>query len=99
MKQYRVSFTGAAGKDLRSIWSYIAKGDGPDRADAFTETVVQDCLALRSAPMRGTARIPASPRVRTIGAAKGRFTLIFRVSDESVQILRVHYAGRDHGFS
>ncbi|AFL90178.1 plasmid stabilization system protein [Terriglobus roseus DSM 18391] len=98
MKRHRVSFTKSASNDLLSIWSYIAKQDGPDRADAFTETVVRDCFTLQFAPVRGTPRVPERPGVRTVGAAKGRVTLIFRVTPESVQILPVHYAGRDHGF-
>ena len=53
---WKVTFTRRADYDMRDIFTFISKRDGPDRAEAILEKFIQARDSLRELPDRG--RIP-----------------------------------------
>jgi plasmid stabilization system protein ParE len=96
MKRYSVTVSASADEDLFEIWSFVVREASVAIADSFLDRIMKDCMSLQNAPSRGLQRALGGQTVRLIGAAKGRVTLIFTVSDAQVEILRVHYAGTNH---
>lgn len=89
-----VRFLPAARDDLIAIYDYVADNAGPDTAMGYVGRIEQACYALATFPERGTRRDEWSPGVRTIGFER-RATIVFRVRDGSVEIVRVLAAGRN----
>lgn len=98
MKQFLVRFSPLAEDDLHEIWSYVFQQASLNRADRLIERLREECGTLSVLPLRGTPRLAQDLGVRTVGAIKGRATVVYRVTTDSVEILRVRYAGADHGF-
>ncbi len=96
MKEYEVLFRPRARRDLIALYRYIAKHSGLRIAGNYIFRVEKHCLSLASFPERGTAIPGRAPSLRTMGFER-RVSILFRVGDERVEILRILYGGRDIG--
>jgi toxin ParE1/3/4 len=91
---HEVSFRPEAEADLIALYRYISDRSGAVRAGDYTR-IEAACMGLATFPQRGTKRDDLAPGIRTIGFER-RATIAFRVEDDSVQIVRIFYAGRDY---
>jgi toxin ParE1/3/4 len=90
-----VVFSPRAGQQLTELYLWIAEESGyPNRADAFVSAIVEYCSSLADFPFVGAARDDIRPGVRTIGYRR-RAVIAFAVTDRTVEILGIHYGGRD----
>ena len=91
---YEVRFSKKAQADLVSIYDYIAEQSDPALALAYFERIRDFCLALNRFPESGTPYHHAFPGVRVVGFER-RVTVAFRITSQTVTIVRVLYGGRD----
>lgn len=96
MKKFEVRFLAEAIDDLDALYSYIAKQSSFEIADGYLARIERFCFSLQSFPQRGTVVAGDVPGLRTMGF-EHRVTILFRVGDERVEILRILYGGRDLG--
>lgn len=90
----RVLFRPSAEADLDTIYDYIAR-DSRANAIEFTRRIRAQCNNLPDFPVRGTRRDDLEPGLRTIGMER-RVTIAFRVlEDNTVEVLRIVYGGRE----
>lgn len=89
----KVEFGPRARRDLISLHDYIAAASGPAVARGYLDRIELACRSLATFPERGTLRSGRHAGIRTIGFER-RATLVFRVTDERIEILRVLYGGR-----
>jgi len=82
-----------ANRDLADLYRYIAL-DQPDAADRFRREIIAHCEILRDNPQLGVARSDLRKDVR-IFSFKRRVAIAYVVTDDTIQILRVFYAGQD----
>ena len=75
------------------MYEYVALASGPDRANTFVGSIVDNCDRLATSPHRGTRRDDLSPSLRIVGFRR-RVTIAFSITDEVVEILGVFYGGR-----
>jgi toxin ParE1/3/4 len=94
MKHYQVLFSPKAEKNLLSIFRYIARKSSESIASGYVRRLRDECLSLASLPNRGTLQSQLSDDVRTMGVGRSA-TIAFRIQQEVVTILGVHYRGRD----
>ena len=87
---YEVVFAPEARDDLLQLYDYIAAQSGPARA----QRILSYCLGFETFPERGMRRDDVRPGLRIVGFAR-RVTIAFHISDGTVTIDRVLYAGRD----
>jgi toxin ParE1/3/4 len=92
---HKVRFRPEAEADLFSFYRYISSHSGLARAGDYIGRIEAACMALATFPQRGTKRDDLEPGIRTIGFER-RATIAFRVADDTVQIVRIFYAGRDY---
>jgi len=95
MKKYEVRFRPLAEADLLGLYRYIAKKSGYEVAGTYIERIEAACLALEHFPRRGTRRDEIRPGLRTMGFER-RATIVFRVEQLKVRIVRIFYGGRDY---
>jgi len=88
-----VVFTPEAQDDLFDLYDYIADCSSPTRALRYIERIEKTCRSLVNLPERGTRREDLRPGLRVIGFER-RVLIAFRVSPDSVAILRILYGGR-----
>src|ERR1019366_5388964 len=93
---YRAIYSERAKSDLLSIERYISDAGSPANARAYMNAIVAKCDGLASAPYQGTRRDHLLPGLRTTGF-RGRVTIAFRVTVETIRILGVFYGGRNIG--
>ncbi|HEX3918134.1 MAG TPA: type II toxin-antitoxin system RelE/ParE family toxin [Caulobacteraceae bacterium] len=91
---YKVVFDQAAEDDLVELAGWIAEMAGHRVAARYLARLTDFCLRLDVFPKRGAARDDLLPGLRTIGF-EGRALIAFRVTDDTVSVLRVLYGGRD----
>jgi toxin ParE1/3/4 len=91
---HTVRFRPAAEADLFNLYDYIAREAGREVAGGYIERIEAACLALEHFPRRGTRRDDIRPGLRTMGFER-RATIVFRVQDEEVLIVRIFYGGQD----
>jgi toxin ParE1/3/4 len=91
---FEVRFSQDATDDLFEIWLHIARDSGADRADAVEGRLRASCLKLSHFPGRGSAHDELEPGLRSIPFER-RASIYYRVAGESVEIVRIRYAGRD----
>jgi len=89
-----VVFTPEAQNDLLDLFDYIADRSSPSRALGYMNRIEKVCMGLKTLPERGTRRDDLRPGLRVIGFER-RVLIAFRVSPDSVAILRILYGGRD----
>jgi toxin ParE1/3/4 len=90
----RVVLSAKAKKNLDSIFRYIARKSSARIAASYTESIRQACEELSTFPFRGTNQSAISPGARTTGFDRSA-TIVFRVFDEEVVIVAIHYRGRN----
>jgi toxin ParE1/3/4 len=91
--KYTIVFTPEAQDDLLDLYDYIADRSSPQRALGYLERIEKTCKSLTSLPERGTRRDDLRPGLRVMGFER-RVLIAFRVSSDSVVILRILYGGR-----
>lgn len=94
MRSRTVRYSQDAEDDLDSIYGYVADEASVSTALAFVERIDAFCLSLSHASERGTHHHEIRAGLRSVGFER-RVTIFFQVSEDSVSILRVFYAGRD----
>jgi toxin ParE1/3/4 len=90
---YRVIYSDRARSDLLNIERYIVKEGSPANAEKFVKAIVAKCDGLAAAPYQGTRRDQLLPGLRTTGF-RGRVTIAFRVTQETVLVAGIFYGGR-----
>jgi plasmid stabilization system protein ParE len=91
--RYQVVFAATADRNLRRIYLYFSRRFSAAGAERFVRQIVDDCHSLGIAPLRGHL---ISEDVRILGVAGGRVSILYKVENQTVTIVNVHYAGRDH---
>jgi len=94
LKRYEVHFMAEAVNDLDSLFCYVAEKSSLEIADGYLARIERLCLSLGSLPKRGTAVAGNVSGLRSMGF-EHRATILFRVGEGSVEILRILYGGRD----
>ena len=79
-------YSTAAHQDLVSILQYVAR-DKPDAAVSLVEKIEAKCLLIASQPEMGELRLQLGSDVRCNFV--GRYVILHRKQDETVEILRV----------
>lgn len=94
MKQFEVRFLAAAAADLDELYSHIAKEASLETANRYLDRLESLCLSLSTLPARGTVVPGRVAGLRRMGFER-RATILFRVGEDTVEILRILYGGRD----
>ena len=92
---HKVVFRPSARSDLFAIYNYIEKESSAVRAGGYIDRIEAACMALSTVPERGIVRDAIGPGVRVVGFER-RVSILFRVDEEQVLILRVLYGGQDY---
>jgi len=85
-----------AAEDLAAIAEWIEAAAGPDIANAYLNRLQAACAELSNFPSRGTPRDDLASGVRTIPFGR-RATIAYRVTADTITILRILHRGRDLG--
>jgi toxin ParE1/3/4 len=80
--------------DLFGIYDHIEQQAGTARAGRYVQRIEAACLRLAMFPRKGTPRDDIAPGLRTWSVER-RVLILYQVSNELVQVMRVLYAGRD----
>ena len=96
MKKYEVHFLAGAVDDLDALFCFIANESSYKIADRYLARIERLCGSLTSLPPRGTAISSRVSGLRTVGFER-RATILFRVGEDRVEVLRVYYGGQDLG--
>ena len=94
MKRYEVHFLAEAIDDIDALFCYIAEESSYEIADRYLARIERLCLSLETFPLRGTAIAGDLAGLRTMGF-EHRVTILFRVGEDRVEILRILYGGRN----
>lgn len=92
--RYRVTIRPEAEEDLAKIYDIIAD-DNPATAMRFVDGIRDLSMSLDHFPRRGKPRDDVTTGVRTLVYRK-RATIAYRILDDTVEVTRVFYAGRDY---
>lgn len=90
----RVLFSVAAERDMRDLLDYLAPRAGVPVARAYVDRLIAFCASLATFPKRGKSRDDISVGLRLVGYRR-KATIIFRVRDNVVIILRVYHGGKN----
>lgn len=93
MKDLDLVIADQAAADLLDIWLYIAS-DSPLNADKFIDLLREKCRMLCSSPEMGRAREELYPRLRSLPVK--RYTIFYRVSEITIEVVRILSSYRDH---
>jgi toxin ParE1/3/4 len=96
LNRYEVHFLAEAVTDLDRLFCFIAQESSFEVADRYLARIERLCLSLETFPMRGTAVPGRTSGMRTMGF-EHRATVLFRVGENQVDILRILYGGRNVG--
>lgn len=94
---YKVHLQPLAEIDLDEIYDFIA-ADNPERAFSFVRELREQCEGLGRMPQRGSPRDEWAKGLRLL-VVKRRVTIAYLIEGDTVQVLRLLYAGRDFRFS
>lgn len=92
---HTVRFTPEALNQLDKLEAHIAGVGSPVVAARYVDSIVDYCGNLWTFPHRGTRRDDLRPGLRTLGYRR-RVTILFEVSDDTVNIIGVFYGGQDY---
>ncbi len=84
----------AALADLDAIYDHIA-ADNPRRAFTYVQDIRERCKLLETHPRLGPAREDLGIGVR-IYTMLHRVVVAYRITENSISIIRVFYGGRDY---
>lgn len=93
MKHHLVRFRLRARRDLIALYEYLSRRFSEDASFRFIQRIESASEALATAPLRGRIVAGGSPGLRVIGFER-RVSILFRVHENSVEILRVLYGGQ-----
>ena len=79
--------------DLSAVWLYYFRVAGLQTADRMLREIYARCAVLEQHPYAGRAREELWPRLRSIVVSP--YVVFYRVSDDSVEIVRVLDGRRD----
>jgi toxin ParE1/3/4 len=88
----QATFTREARADLREIALRIADHN-PVRAFSYVDEIDARCLRIGEFPHAGPPRPQWGEGIRI--AIHGKYVIVYRVRDETVQVLRVVHGARD----
>jgi toxin ParE1/3/4 len=91
---HRIEFSPEALADLIDLYDYIALHDGAERAIGYIDRIEECCGNLSVFPDRGIRRDDLRRGLRILGFER-RAAIAFRITADTVTILRVLYGGRD----
>ena len=93
-KKYRVKITRHAEQDIQEIFTYI-QHDSPQAASAFVTELERQIISLERFPLRCTI-IPEAAELRIAyrHLIYGQYRTVFRISGNTVYILRVLHGAR-----
>jgi toxin ParE1/3/4 len=91
---HKVVFRPTARADLKSLYLYIADEAGDERAGVYLGRLEVACMSLQTLPERGSVRDRVLPGLRIIGFERSA-SIAFRVTGDTVEILRILQRGRD----
>jgi len=94
--RHEVLFLADAVEDFDGLYCYIAQKSSLEIADGYLARIESACMSLGSFPQRGTSVNGRIPGLRTMGFER-RVTILFKVEDNRVDIVRILYGGRDIG--
>jgi toxin ParE1/3/4 len=94
LKRYEVNFLAEAIDDLDSLFCYIAEKTSIEVAGPYLARIEKLCLSLEFFPQRGTSVTGDVEGLRTMGFER-RATILFRVRQERIDILRILYGGQN----
>ncbi len=89
-----VVLSAQAEADLIDIAIYIGF-DSPLRAGTFVAEIEAKAMTLSDAPLKGSARDSLNPGIRML--VHGAYGIYYRVTNETIRILRVLHSARDIG--
>lgn len=93
MPSHRLVIAPAARVDLKDIYQYGLQQWGQKQSDAYMENLKKHLWSLTEQPLMGVERPELLPDVRSIPVES--HTLFYRVSTETVDIIRVLHGRRD----
>lgn len=91
---YVVGFDASARADIKSLYRYILSNTGEQAADAYVDKLMEYCAGFETFPERGIRREDIAPGLRLVGYRR-QATIAFRISGNTVTIVRIFYAGRN----
>lgn len=91
---YRLVFHRLAERDINDIGDFIAN-DKPAAASRWVGRIIAHWRKLAQMPQRGAPRPDIGDRIRILPFEKSA-TVVYRVDDEVVTVLRILYASRDY---
>lgn len=91
---YRLVFQRLAERDINDIGDFIAN-DKPSAAARWVGRIIAHCRKLAQMPQRGAPRPDIGDSIRILPFEKSA-TVVYRVDNDVVTILRILYAGRDY---
>jgi len=94
VKRRQVALAAKALEDLADIYDFVAVSSSRKIASNFVGRIEDFCRALDYASERGSHHSHIREGLRSVGFDR-RVTIIFQVTDQSVLIVRVFYAGAD----
>jgi plasmid stabilization system protein ParE len=96
MKPRHFTLHVAAQADLADAWQLVALNDGTERADAVYARMEAFCRSLGEFAEIGTRHDHRLPGLRSVGIPSlRRATVLFRVTADTVTVLRIGYLGRN----
>lgn len=85
-----------AKQDLVDAWLLVYRNDGEERADKLTARIEAFIRSLPEFPFIGRVHDQRRPGLRTCGVpGLDTATIVFRVAEERVTVLRIGYLGRN----
>lgn len=87
-----VVYSQEAKSQLLDLEEYLANRFYPKNAEKYVERIRRACLGLGLAPNRGRRRDDITAGVRMIGFER-RVTIYYKLIEDRVNILGIHYAG------
>jgi toxin ParE1/3/4 len=84
--------TDRAEQDLTEILEYLEE-HSPTAAEQLAETIDERCAMLGQLPLMGRSRDDLALGLRSIAIRP--YVLFYRVTDESVQVIRILHGKRD----
>lgn len=88
-----VFFLPEARADLTELYEFIAERDGEGRADGYLNRIEVACRRLETMAELGRSREDLRPGLRVM-VLERRVLIAYRVTADSVFILRILYGGR-----
>jgi len=83
-----------ASGDLRELADWITDHADPDTAAAYVQRISAKCATLAYYPRKGGLRPELETDLHSI-PFEGRLTILYRVEDDGVEIMRIVNGARD----